>query len=160
LVGQHISHSALPLQTALRYAIQIADALSAGHAIGIIHRDLKPGNIMVTRSGRVKALDFGLAKLTGVLASTAAGDQTRTLTATEEGTIIGTVSYMSPEQAEGKPLDARSDIFSFGSVLYEMVTGKRAFEGDTKLSTLSAILPQAPANDAVELRGRLARNRG
>src|SRR5207244_5931492 len=113
------------------------------HSAGIIHRDLKPGNLMVTEAGLVKVLDFGLAKLTEVSES---GDEaTRSLQhQTEEGTIVGTVSYMSPEQAEGKKVDARSDIFSLGAVLYEMATGQRAFQGESKMSTLAAILREEP----------------
>ncbi len=139
-----IGPKGLPLDEALKYAIQIADGLAAAHAAGIVHRDLKPANVMITEQGLVKILDFGLAKLV----EPASGDDPAvTLTEaalTVEGAIIGTFVYMSPEQAEGKKIDARSDIFSFGSVLYEMVTGRRAFEGTSRIATLSAILHQEP----------------
>jgi len=132
----------MPVAQALPLAIQMADALDAAHREGIVHRDLKPGNVLVTKAG-VKVLDFGLAKMADPASSEE--EATRTVRPqTEEGTIVGTTAYMSPEQAEGKPVDARSDIFSFGAVLYEMVTGRRAFRGDTKLSVLSAILKDEP----------------
>jgi serine/threonine protein kinase len=148
---QLIGKNGLPLRETLKYSIQIADALACAHSAGIVHRDLKPANIIVGEDGRVKLLDFGLAKLTDRTVD-AAGDSeadTATMIAredvqTEEGVIVGTVAYMSPEQAEGKKVDARSDIFSLGSVLYEMVTGRRPFEGANKISTLSAILHEEP----------------
>jgi Tol biopolymer transport system component/tRNA A-37 threonylcarbamoyl transferase component Bud32 len=140
LIGRH----GLRISEALRYAITIADALAAAHEAGIVHRDLKPSNVMVTDKGVVKVVDFGLAKLAEV-SEEAIDGLTRTLQPdTEEGTILGTASYMSPEQAQGKKVDARSDIFSFGLVLYEMVTGRRAFSCDNKVSTLAAILNQEP----------------
>jgi len=144
-LDQFIPRKGMPLNEALKVAVQVADALVRAHAAGIVHRDLKPANVMVNEHGLVKVLDFGLAKLTEVEPPTK-DDATRTLTAahTEEGTIVGTVAYMSPEQAEGKNVDARSDIFSFGALLYEMITGHRAFQGDSKLSTLSAVLHREP----------------
>jgi Tol biopolymer transport system component/predicted Ser/Thr protein kinase len=127
-LDQLIAPKGLPFNEALRYAIQMAGALAAAHATGIIHRDLKPGNIMIAASGDVKILDFGLAKLTE--RSIGAEDATVTVQgATVAGAVMGTVAYMSPEQAEGRPVDARSDIFSFGCVIYEMLTGQRAFRG-------------------------------
>ena len=134
----------LPVSDVLHYSVQMADALVAAHDAGIVHRDLKPENVMVTGQGLVKILDFGLAKLSHPAATLTSqvDDATVTLDAglTVEGSILGTVSYMSPEQAEGKAVDARSDIFSFGVVLYEMLTGRRAFVGDSAVAILSAIL--------------------
>jgi serine/threonine-protein kinase len=147
VVGQPLSElirpAGLPIADVLSYSIQIADALQTAHAAGIIHRDLKPANIMVTVFGLAKILDFGLAKLTENSALTSLTEDTRTIGAspmTVEGSILGTVNYMSPEQAQSKNVDARSDIFSFGVVLYEMVTGRKAFAADSMISTLSAIL--------------------
>ena len=140
-LAELIPKEGLPLPLVLAYAVQVADALEAAHRAGIVHRDLKPGNVMVTDAGLVKVLDFGLAKVisqTGPLV-----EDTRTLAhapLTAEGRIMGTVAYMSPEQAEGKPVDARSDIFAFGAMLHEMVTGERAFSGDSAISILSSIL--------------------
>src|SRR5579862_8799994 len=143
-----IGRKGIPLNQALRYAIQIADGLAAAHNAGIVHRDLKPANIIVNENGEVKILDFGLAKLTeveepDVFAVTQSVHLDAALR-TEAGTILGTVAYMSPEQADGHTVDARSDVFSFGAVLYEMVTGKRAFLGDSKLSTLASVLHSEP----------------
>lgn len=143
-LGEVIGRKGLKLRDVLNYGAQIADALAAAHGAGIVHRDVKPGNVMVTDRGLVKVLDFGLAKLTEPAVDENAPTVTR-LPKTEEGLVAGTAAYMSPEQAEGKPVDARSDIFSFGAVLYEMATGRRAFSGQTTVSTLSAILHQEPA---------------
>src|SRR6266403_1420020 len=135
----------LPLEQALKCGTEIADALDKAHRSGVLHRDLKPSNIMLTASG-AKLLDFGLAKAAPPLAAgaTLTAAATRTTPITQQGTIVGTFQYMSPEQVEGKELDARSDIFSFGSVLYEMVTGLRAFPGKSQLSVASAILEKEP----------------
>jgi eukaryotic-like serine/threonine-protein kinase len=144
-LAKRLEKGPLPMEQVLKYGAQIADALDKAHRAGIVHRDLKPGNIMLTGTG-AKLLDFGLAKPAAPLASVA------TLTAavardspvTEQGTIVGTFQYMSPEQVEGKEVDGRSDIFSLGAVLYEMQTGKRAFEGKSQLSVASAILERDP----------------
>ncbi|MFL6353147.1 MAG: protein kinase domain-containing protein [Bryobacteraceae bacterium] len=141
-----IPRNGLKLKEALRYGIQIADALRCAHKAGIIHRDLKPGNVVITESGVPKVLDFGIAKQTRAEPppdSIAPGFENAG-TLTQHGLILGTVAYMSPEQADGRPVDARSDIFSFGSLLYEMVTGRQAFQRDTAASTIAALLRENP----------------
>lgn len=148
--GETLDHvipkKGLPLERALRCAIQIADALTAAHGAGIVHRDLKPANIIVRPSGAVKLVDFGIAKLRepATIDETAATLTSQAAPPTVAGTILGTASYMSPEQAEGTPVDTRSDVFSFGCVLYEMLTGQRAFQGESPISTLSAVLRAEP----------------
>ncbi|TFH66130.1 MAG: serine/threonine protein kinase, partial [Gemmatimonadales bacterium] len=127
----------LPVGKAVEYAGQILDALDAAHRKGITHRDLKPANILVTKQG-IKLLDFGLAK--HQTAPLEEGGATLSQALTGEGQIVGTLQYMSPEQLQGKEVDARSDLFSFGCVLYEMLTGKRAFEGESAASVIAAIL--------------------
>jgi len=139
-----IGRKGLSVSQAVPLAVGIADALAAAHAAGIVHRDVKPGNIMVSAAGHVKILDFGLAKLNERLDSADSALTQTAMPLTQEGVIVGTVAYMSPEQAEGKTVDTRSDIFSFGAVLYEMLTGRRAFEGASSASTLAAILHQDP----------------
>ncbi len=138
-----IPRGGMKLAELLKYAIPIVDGIARAHAAGIVHRDLKPGNIMITGDGQVKLLDFGLAKLSD-LHDASDSDLTRPTPETEEGSILGTVSYMSPEQAEARRVDARADIFSLGAVLYEMATGQRAFLGRSKISTLAAILQGDP----------------
>jgi eukaryotic-like serine/threonine-protein kinase len=143
-LAKRLEKGALPLEQVLKFGMQIADALDKAHRSGVVHRDLKPGNIMLTPTG-AKLLDFGLAKPTAPLSSAATlTAATRNSPMTEQGTIVGTFQYMSPEQIEGKELDGRSDIFSFGAVLYEMLTCQRAFQGKSHLSVASAILEKEP----------------
>jgi eukaryotic-like serine/threonine-protein kinase len=142
---ERLRGGSIAVRKTLDYALQIAHGLAAAHEKGIIHRDLKPENLFLTKDGRVKILDFGLAKLT----QTEAGVHTSlpTMThATEAGVVLGTAGYMSPEQVRGVAVDARSDIFSFGAILYEMISGKRAFHGATAADTMSAILKEEPAD--------------
>src|SRR5713226_4111100 len=143
LVPGQTLNAPLPLETALNYAKQIAEALEAAHEKGITHRDLKPANIMIPPAGVVKVLDFGLAAVTQPSAASEgdpSNSPTLTMHATKAGMIMGTAAYMSPEQASGKPVDRRADIWSFGVVLWEMLTGHRLFSGETLSHTLADVL--------------------
>jgi eukaryotic-like serine/threonine-protein kinase len=144
MLSSLIPPQGLTLNALLTIAVPIADAVAAAHQAGIVHRDLKPANVMLTSSGsRVKVLDFGLAKPSDAQAVNAALS-TNTAPITSDGRIVGTIAYMSPEQAEGKPVDARSDVFSLGVMLFEMATGRRPFGGATNISVITAILRDAP----------------
>ena len=139
---ERLRTGALPARRVIDYASQVAHGLAAAHEKGIVHRDLKPENLFLTSDGRVKILDFGLAKLTRPETESQSGDAPTIQVATEAGVVMGTAGYMSPEQVRGKPADHRSDIFSFGAILFEMISGKRAFHGETSADTMSAILKE------------------
>src|SRR5689334_19204268 len=153
-LAERLKQGALPLEESLNIARQIADALEAAHEKGITHRDLKPGNIKIRADGTVKVLDFGLAKMGGT--PVAPGDHSPTLTMgqTEAGMILGTAAYMSPEQAKGKPVDSRADIYSFGVVLYEMATGQRLHHGDSTTEILASVIKEEPQWDKVPVQVR------
>src|SRR3984893_504449 len=144
-LAQRLLKGSLPLEQVLQYAIDIADALDKAHRKGVAHRHLKPGNVMLTKTG-TKLLDFGLAKLKQEAAPAIPDSQLPTMksTITSEGTILGTLQYMAPEQIEGKQVDSRTDIFAFGAVMYEMATGKKAFEGKTSASVMAKIMEAEP----------------
>jgi serine/threonine protein kinase len=141
---ERLNETALPARKALDYALQIARGLVAAHEKGIVHRDLKPENLFISKDGRVKILDFGLAKLIEPKGATEGQPGVMTQLQTDAGVVMGTTGYMSPEQVRGKSVDQRSDIFSFGAVLYEMLAGKRAFHGNSPVETLNAILNEDP----------------
>ena len=146
-LAERLAHGPLTITQTLECGIQIAEALAAAHRAGIVHRDLKPGNIMITRTG-ARLLDFGLARAVAGMTSvnTTLGDHAaRVVGLTTEGTILGTLSYMAPEQIEGGQIDARTDVFAFGAVLFEMLTGMKAFEGESPARVMSAILRDEPA---------------
>lgn len=149
---ERIEEGLLPIRKAVEYATEIAHGLAAAHEKGIIHRDLKPENIFLTSEGRVKILDYGLARSVHLAGRASADGSTQTeIPTTQPGMAMGTVGYMSPEQAKGKPVDARSDIFSFGSVFYEMISGSRAFHRDSSVETMNAIINEEP-RDVLETR--------
>jgi len=148
-LADRLAKGALPVDEALRVARQIAEALEEAHEHAIIHRDLKPANIMVTADGKVRVLDFGLARALSIdgTGQDLSQSPTATFDMTRSGVILGTAPYMSPEQTRGKPVDKRTDIFAFGSVIYEMLAGQRAFGGDTVSDTIAAILERCPDRD-------------
>jgi serine/threonine protein kinase len=158
-LGERIKEGPIPLDEALGIAQQIADALEAAHDKGIVHRDLKPANVKINLEGTVKVLDFGLAKVAETPAASSQDSPTLSMAATRAGVILGTAAYMAPEQARGKPVDKRADIWAFGVVLYEMVTRRRLFQGDDVSETLAAVIKEEPRWDGVPARvERLLKN--
>ena len=143
-------HGALPIRDALDICRQIAEGLEAAHDAGIVHRDLKPANVKVTPDGRVKLLDFGLAKALDNDRRAESNRRVAASEATREGTVLGTPAYMSPEQARGQPVDRRTDIWAFGCCLYECLSGRSAFQGNTVTDTLAAVLNNDPDWSALE----------
>jgi serine/threonine protein kinase len=146
-----LEKGAVPSRTAIDYARQVASGLASAHEKGIVHRDLKPENLFLTDDGRVKILDFGLAKILPALGGDEQPTEAREAALTGTGVILGTVGYLSPEQIRGDPADHRSDIFAFGSVLYELLTGERAFSGSTAAETMTAILTEEPKDLGPEI---------
>jgi len=153
-LGDRIKQGPIPLEEALRIAGQIAEALGAAHEKGVFHRDLKPGNIKIKPDGTVKVLDFGLAKVGGIPTAASENSPTLSMHQTEAGVILGTAAYMSPEQAKGKPVDQGADIWAFGVVLYEMLTGQQLHQGETLSETLAAVLKEPADLNRVPVRVR------
>src|ERR1700680_3338043 len=153
-LADRIKQGPIPMDEALGIARQIANALEAAHEKGIVHRDLKPGNVKIKPDGTVKVLDFGLAKVGGTPTAQSDGSPTFTIGETQAGMILGTAAYMAPEQAKGKQVDKRADIWAFGVVLYEMLTGRKLFLGETVTDTLAAVIKEEPAWDRVPEKGR------
>src|SRR5206468_7835422 len=150
-LAERISRSPIPVEEALGIAVQITEALEGAHEKGVVHRDLKPANIKITSEGKVKVLDFGLAKAfaADVDTSNLSNSPTLSMAATNAGIIIGTAAYMSPEQARGKAVDRRADVWAFGAVLYEMLTGKQAFHGEDVTEILAAVVMKEPSFEAL-----------
>jgi eukaryotic-like serine/threonine-protein kinase len=153
-LGDRIKEGAIPLDESLKIATQIADALAAAHEKGVVHRDLKPANIKIKPDGSVKVLDFGLAKVGGTATVASEDSPTISMHQTQAGMLLGTAAYMSPEQAKGKPVGKSADIWAFGVVLYEMLTGDQLHQGETLAETLAAVLREQPDLNRVPARVR------
>ena len=148
-LSARIQEGAIPFEEAIRLARQVVDALEEAHGKGIVHRDLKPGNITIKPDGAVKVLDFGLAKMGAIPSAPSEDSPTVSMAATQAGVVLGTASYMSPEQARGKAVDKRADIWAFGAVLYEMLTGRRLFHGEDVSQILASVIKEEPSFDLV-----------